>query len=227
MEHNLQKENYIILEGVQKTLKRRRVLKDINLQLEQGKVYGFFGRNASGKSMLFRAISGLIVPDAGKVTVFGTCISEKRLFPEDMGLVIENVTFWKSLTGMENLRLVASIRQKATEDDLKEALERVGLDPADKRKYRAYSLGMRQKLALAQAIMEHPKLLILDEPTNGLDEDTIALFQKMIAEEKAKGTTCLIATHQKEDIIALCDECYHIKEGVCTKVEKEEEVPSA
>lgn len=227
MEHNLQKENYIILEGVQKTLKRRRVLKDINLQLEQGKVYGFFGRNASGKSMLFRAISGLIVPDAGKVTVFGTCISEKRLFPEDMGLVIENVTFWKSLTGMENLRLVASIRQKATEDDLKEALERVGLDPADKRKYRAYSLGMRQKLALAQAIMEHPKLLILDEPTNGLDEDTIVLFQKMIAEEKAKGTTCLIATHQKEDIISLCDECYHIKEGVCTKVEKEEEVPSA
>ncbi len=226
MEQNLQKENYIILEGVQKTLKRRPVLKNINLQLERGKVYGFFGRNASGKSMLFRAISGLIVPDEGKVMVFGKCISEKRLFPEDMGLVIENVTFWKALTGMENLRLVASIKQKATEEDLKEALERVGLDPADKRKYKAYSLGMRQKLALAQAIMEHPKLLILDEPTNGLDEDTIVLFQKMIAEEKAKGTTCLIATHQKEDIIALCDECYHIKEGVCAKVEKEAEVPS-
>lgn len=226
MEQNVQKENYIILEGVQKVLKKRPVLKDINLQLERGKVYGFFGRNASGKSMLFRAISGLIVPTAGKVTVFGTCISEKRLFPEDMGLLIENVTFWKSLTGIENLRLVASIRHKATEDDLKEALERVGLDPADKRKYKAYSLGMRQKLALAQAIMEHPKLLILDEPTNGLDEDTIGLFQKMIAEEKAKGTTCLIATHQKEDIIALCDECYHIKEGVCTKIEPDEEVPA-
>lgn len=226
MAQNLQKENYILLEGVQKVLKKRPVLKDINLQLERGKVYGFFGRNASGKSMLFRAISGLIVPTSGKVTVFGTCISEKRLFPEDMGLLIENVTFWKSLTGIENLRLVASIQQKATEDDLKAALERVGLDPADKRKYKAYSLGMRQKLALAQAIMEHPKLLILDEPTNGLDEDSIGLFQKMIAEEKAKGTTCLIATHQKEDIIALCDECYHIKEGVCTKIERTEEVPA-
>ena len=210
-------EKYIILENVNKTLKKRQVLKDINLCLEKGKIYGFFGRNASGKSMLFRAVSGLITIDSGTVRVFGKEISKDRSFPDSMGIIIENIGLWKNLTGIENLELIAEIKKTATREDMEKALIRVGLDPEDKRKYRAYSLGMKQKMAIAQAIMEKPELLILDEPTNGLDDEAVKNFQDIIREEKEKGTTCLIATHQKEDIMGLCDEVFEIKDGMCSK----------
>ena len=123
---------------------------------------------------------------------------------------------------METLRLIADIRNVTGTDEIRNALERVALDPDDKRQYKAYSMGMRQKLVLAQAIMEKPDLLILDEPTNGFDEQAVELFQKIIAEEKARGATCLIATHQKDDIKELCDKVYNIKEGCCTEASKEE-----
>lgn len=212
----------IILKNVNKTIKGRQILNDINLELEKGLIHGFFGRNASGKTMLFRAIAGLITVNSGTVDVFGKRITDDKSFPESMGIMIENIGLWKSLTGFETLRLIADIRGVIGENEIREALTRVGLDPDDKRKYKAYSMGMRQKLVLAQAIMEKPELLILDEPTNGFDEQAVELFQKIILEEKQRGATCLIATHQKEDIKDLCDKVYNIKDGRCTEVTKEE-----
>lgn len=216
------KMNKIIVKDVNKSIKGKKILNNINLELEGGLVHGFFGRNASGKTMLFRAIAGLITVDEGMIDVFGKRITDDNSFPDNMGIMIENIGLWKQLTGMETLRLIADIRNVIGTDEIRNALERVGLDPDDKRKYKAYSMGMRQKLVLAQAIMEKPDLLILDEPTNGFDEQAVELFQKIIAEEKARGATCLIATHQKDDIKELCDKVYNIKEGCCTEVSKEE-----
>lgn len=213
---------YIILKNVNKTIKGKRILDDINLELEKGLIHGFFGRNASGKTMLFRAVAGLITVDSGTVDIFGKRITDDKSFPDSMGIMIENIGLWKNLTGVETLRLIADIKGVIGENEIREALERVGLDPDDKRKYKAYSMGMRQKLVLAQAIMEKPELLILDEPTNGFDEQAVELFQKIILEEKQRGATCLIATHQKEDVKDLCDKVYNIKDGCCVEVTKEE-----
>lgn len=213
---------YIILKNVNKTIKGKRILDDINLELEKGLIHGFFGRNASGKTMLFRAVAGLITVDSGMVDIFGKRITDDKSFPDSMGIMIENIGLWKNLTGVETLRLIADIKGVIGENEIREALERVGLDPDDKRKYKAYSMGMKQKLVLAQAIMEKPELLILDEPTNGFDEQAVELFQKIILEEKQRGATCLIATHQKEDVKDLCDKVYNIKDGCCVEVTKEE-----
>ena len=213
---------YIILKNVNKTIKGKKILDNINLELEKGLVHGFFGRNASGKTMLFRAVAGLITVDSGEIDVFGKRITDDNSFPDSMGIMIENIGLWKNLNGVETLKLIADIKGIIGIDEIREALTRVGLDPDDKRKYRAYSMGMRQKLVLAQAIMEKPELLILDEPTNGFDEQAVELFQKIILEEKQRGATCLIATHQKEDIKDLCDKVYNIKDGRCAEASKEE-----
>lgn len=209
----------IVLANVTKTLKGNRVLDGVSLTLERGKVYGFFGRNASGKTMLLRAVSGLIIPDEGSVDVFGQRLHRDIEYPPDMGLVIENVGLWGDLTGLENLTLLADIRRVIGKEEIHAALGRVGLNPKDRRKYRAFSMGMKQKLALAQAIMEHPTLLILDEPTNGLDDESVGLFRTLIAEEQLKGTTCLIATHQKEDIADLCCRQFKMTDGRCDEME--------
>jgi ABC-2 type transport system ATP-binding protein len=205
--------NCIKLTDVQKTIKRRPILTDINLELAPGKIYGFYGRNGSGKTMLFRAISGLIVVDSGEINVFGERIGKDRSFPSDMGITIENVGFWHSFTGMECLRLLARIKNKISEDDIRLALTRVGLDPDDKRKYHQYSLGMKQKLAIAQAIMESPRLIILDEPTNSLDEESVVQIRELLLQEKDQNALILIASHDKEDIGILCDQVFVIQDG--------------
>lgn len=214
--------NKIIVKDIVKTLKGKTVLNHVNLELEKGLVHGFFGRNGSGKTMLLRAVSGLIAPDEGYVEVFGKNLTKERAFPESMGIVIENIGLWKHLTARENLRLIADIRGVIDDKEIDEALEAVGLEPDDKRKYKAFSMGMRQKLALAQAIMEKPELLILDEPTNGLDDDAVESFRAVLQQQKQRGATCLIATHQKEDVKDLCDKVYHVRDGRCAEVSKEE-----
>ena len=208
--------DYIILENVNKEIKKKRILVDINLKLERGLIHVFVGRNASGKTMLLRMISGLILPTSGYVRVFDQEISREKQFPRDMGLIIERVGLWNNLSGLENLSLLAEIRKTIGIGEIRESLARVGIDPGDKKKYKEYSMGMKQKLALAQAIMEKPELLILDEPTSGLDEDSIGLFRDIIREEKSRGTTCLIATHQIEDVRDIHDRMYYVKDGRCT-----------
>lgn len=209
----------MVLEAVHmnKTIKGRIILKDINLRLESGKIYGIVGRNGSGKTMLFRALSGLMKCTEGKVLFEGKELFKDFSVLPNLGIIIENTEMYPEFTGYENLKMLAGIRKKIGRRDIEEALERVGLNPGDRRIVRKYSLGMRQKLALAQAIMEKPDVLLLDEPTNGLDEISVENVRKILTEEKARGALIAIASHNREDIVVLSDEIYHMQEGKLSK----------
>jgi ABC-2 type transport system ATP-binding protein len=207
------------IKNLTKVIKGRIILDDINLEIENNKIYGFFGRNGSGKTMLFRAICGLIKPTSGEVRVFGKKIGYDVSFPESLGLIIENVGFWEQWTAFQNLKFLASIKNIISDEDIIASLKRVGLDPNDKRPYKKYSLGMKQRVGIAQAIMEKPKLLVLDEPTNSLDEEGVKLIRKILLEEKSRGATILIASHIKEDIDMLADERYKVDAGRVFKAE--------
>jgi ABC-2 type transport system ATP-binding protein len=212
--------NAVEIKNMTKILKKKTILSDINLSLESGLVYGFYGRNGSGKSMLFRAIAGLIRPSKGTVSVFDKVLGKDTSFPESMGLVIESVGFWPYYTGFENLKVLASIKNKILDDDIRENIRRVGLEPDDKRTYKKYSLGMKQRLGIAQAIMEKPDLILLDEPTNALDEDGVNLIRNIVKEEQQRGATILIASHNKEDLSLLCNRFYKMSDGKLTEGEK-------
>ena len=203
----------LTVENLCKKIKDRVILDNINLNLESGNVYGFVGRNGSGKTMLFRAVSGLINIDSGKVM-----LDEKELHKDmqvlpDMGIILENAGLYSEFTGRKNLQILADIRKKITPEEVDKAIERVGLDPGDKRTYRKYSLGMKQRIILAQAIMEHPTIHILDEPTNALDEDGLKKIRNIVAEEKERGSIVLLASHNKEDIEMLADKVYYMVDG--------------
>jgi len=205
--------DYIKVVNIQKVIEGQTVLNNIDVTLEQGKIYGFRGSNGSGKTMLFRAISGLIRLTEGKVIINGKQIGKDISFPKNMGLLIEHPGFIPEYTGFKNLELLSFIQKKINKGQVKEALEKVGLDPDDHRKYKKYSLGMRQRLGIAQAIMEDPDLLILDEPTNGLDEDGIKLINDLLLSLKADGKTILLASHDRESLDEVSDEIYQIANG--------------
>jgi ABC-2 type transport system ATP-binding protein len=190
--------------NVSKKIKKHFVLHDINLHIISNQVYGFVGRNGSGKTMLFRAICGLI-STTGIIEMNGEVIGKDISFPSDMGLVLENIGLYPEYSGFENLKMLASICKKIDDKQIKTAILRVGLDPSDKRPIRKYSLGMKQRILLAQAIMENPKLLILDEPTNALDINGVDMIRTIIKEEKENGATILISSHNTQDIEQLCD----------------------
>jgi ABC-2 type transport system ATP-binding protein len=210
----------IIINNATKHLKGRTILDNVSLTLDKGGLYGFFGTNGSGKTMLFRAICGLIHLTSGKISVFGEKIDVDVSFPKNLGVIIESVGFWGEYTGFKNLKMLASIRHKISDKEIKNAISRVGLDPNDKRTYKKYSLGMKQRLAIAQAIMEYPDLLILDEPTNALDEDGVELIRNVLTEEQKRGATILIASHNKEDISSLCSRKFKMSEGCLQEVEE-------
>lgn len=210
-----------MIKDATRVLKGRKVLDNVNLTLDRGGSYGFFGSNGSGKTMLFRAICGLIHLTSGEISVFGDKINVDVSFPKNLGVIIESVGFWGEYTGFKNLKLLASIRHKISNEEIKTAISRVGLDPDDKRTYRKYSLGMKQRLAIAQAIMEHPDLLVLDEPTNALDEDGVELVRNVLIEEQKRGATILIASHNKEDIKNLCGRKFKMAEGRLTEEKAE------
>lgn len=199
--------------NVTKRIKGTAVLTNINLRLKAGRIYGMLGRNGSGKTMLIRMIAGLIRPTQGEVRVFGRQLGKELDFPESLGLIIENVGFWPSYTGLECLRVLAGVKKKIGEAEMRKALERVGLDPSDKRKYYQYSLGMKQKLAIAQAVMEQPDLILLDEPTNSLDEESVEAVREILLQERARGALILVASHNKEDTARLADETLTIAGG--------------
>lgn len=213
---------YIEIQNLTKTFKKHKVLDDISLSCEQNTICGFVGVNGSGKTMLFRAICGLIRPDSGTVTVNGKVIGEDLSSPEDLGVIIENAGLWSEYSGFDNLKMLTRIGKKVSDEEIKNTIARVGLDPADKRPIRKYSLGMKQRIVFAQAIMEQPALLVLDEPTNALDEDGVALFRQILLEEKARGATILISSHNREDIAVLCDQVFHLRDGrLCEEPIKE------
>lgn len=196
-----------------KTIGGRAILTDITFTLEKGSVSGFYGHNGSGKSMLFRAIAGLIKPSEGEIRVFGQKLGEEISFPPSIGLIIENVGFWPYYSGFENLKILASFRRQLSEDQIKENMRRVGLDPEERLSYSKYSLGMKQKLGIAQAVMEKPNLLLLDEPTNALDDDGVKRIYTIIREEAERGATILIASHNTEDLEHLCTRFFIMNSG--------------
>lgn len=200
-------------EHISKTIRGREILCDVSLELHSGKVYGFVGRNGSGKTMLFRALSGLMGLTSGTVRWGDQVLKRDFAVLPNLGIVLENVGLYPNLTGLENLRYLANIRKKCTQEDLRAVLERVGLDPDDKRTYGKYSLGMKQRLAIAQAIMEKPDVLMLDEPTNALDSEAVVQVRDIITQEKERGALVLLASHNYEDIRLLSDEVYHLESG--------------
>jgi ABC-2 type transport system ATP-binding protein len=203
----------INIENVSKIIQGVTVLNCVNLHMESGNIYGLLGRNGSGKTMLMRAICGLIRPTEGRITIDGARQWKDFSYPDDLGMLIETPTFLTDFTGYENLEMLASIRRKIKSSDIRETLKRVGLNPDDKRNTRKYSLGMRQRLGIACAIMENPRLLVLDEPFNGLDVDGYELVQNIILEEKRKGTLIILACHDREELEDLSDVIYKVEKG--------------
>jgi ABC-2 type transport system ATP-binding protein len=203
----------IEVEKVSKTINNRQVLKDVSLQVPEGKIYGITGPNGSGKSMLLRVICGLVIPQSGRVDVFGYRIGTEKEFPPDTGALIETPGFLPGYSGMDNLSFLAMIRNQITRDEIAEVIRLVGLNPDDRRPVRVYSTGMRQRLGLAQAIMEKPKLLILDEPTNGLDRQGVADIHTLLMQFKQKGITILLTSHSREELKNLCDQIFWMENG--------------
>lgn len=207
----------IKIHHVTKTIKDNMILDDINLEMESGNIYGFVGINGSGKTMLMRMIAGLIRPTEGTVSVDGKELHKEISFPPDMGLIIEKPELLDHLTGLENLKLLAGIKKKVTEGQMKSFLEQFGLDPNDKRPLRKYSLGMKQKIGIIQAIMEDPQLLIMDEPFNALDEGTVEMLRNLFIEYKQQGKLIIMTSHHSEDIELLCDETVYMQDGKIKK----------
>lgn len=210
----------IILENVSKTFKDKTVLQNTSLTIEDGKIVGFVGRNGSGKTVLFKLICGLLRPTTGTVTVQGKQLGKDCDFAPDVGVLIETPSFISYESGFRNLRDLAAIRKKITQEEVRAAIRSVGLDDTDKKWVSKYSLGMRQRLGIAQAIMEHPSLLILDEPMNGLDRSGVEEMRKLFSSLRDNGTTILLASHAAEDIDLLCDTVYEVSEGIVAEREK-------
>lgn len=204
------------LEDYCKSFKSAEVLKNINLTLESGKVIGLKGKNGSGKTMLMRAISGLILPTSGKVYINDKELGRQISFPPSIGILIENPSFISNYTGFKNLKILASIQNRISDDEIRDAIRKVGPDPDDKRTFKKYSLGMKQRLGIAAAIMERPDIVILDEPINALDEAGAGLIKGLLDELKANGSLIIIACHDTEELNYLSDEIYEIYDGEIT-----------
>ncbi len=196
-----------------KTIRKKTILENINLSFESGRIYGLHGRNGSGKTMLLRAICGLILPTEGSVSIDGKIIGKDIEFQNSVGIIIESMSMLPEYSGYDNLKMLAKIKKIATDNDIRTAMNAVGLDPENKKRVGTYSLGMKQKLNIAQAIMEKPELYLLDEPTNALDEGTVNDIRDLLLQLKKDGALIIIASHNKEDLSVLCDEVIKINEG--------------
>lgn len=206
----------IIVDHVSLQIKKAKLLSDINLTLHSGKVYGLRGRNGSGKTVLMKCICGFMRPTEGSVSVNGKVIHKDMDFLPSAGIIIEEPGFFPNYSGFKNLKILAGIQNRITDDKIRQMMEIVGLDSTMKKPVGKYSLGMRQRLGIAQAMMEDPEILILDEPTNGLDEDGVEWFRQFIMEQKEKGKLILLASHSREDIEMLSDEVYYMEKGILT-----------
>ncbi|MDE6733099.1 MAG: ATP-binding cassette domain-containing protein [Oscillospiraceae bacterium] len=208
----------ITVSNVNLTLQKNEILKSVSASFERGKIHGLIGRNGSGKTMLMKCICGFVKPTSGEITVAEKRIGKDCDFPENVGIIIETPGFIPYYSGYKNLKLLADLRGKITKETIRGTMEKVGLDPDLKRHVRKYSLGMRQRLGLAQAIMEDPELLVLDEPMNGLDKDGVSDMRKYLLDLKAQGKTILIASHSAEDIDVLCDTVCEMDKGALSVV---------
>lgn len=207
----------LVVNNINKSIRGKMILSNVSLCLKSGKIYGFVGRNGSGKTMLFRALSGLMRIDSGSIVWGGKTLHKDFSVLPSLGIILENGGLYPDLTGIQNLTYLANLTKKIGQEKIVNAITRVGLDPYDKRLYGKYSLGMKQRLAIAQAIMEKPDVIMLDEPTNALDETGVEEIRKLILEEKERGALILVASHNKEDIQVLADEWYRVENGSVIK----------
>lgn len=199
-------------------IKKNKILQNISISFEKGKIHGLIGRNGSGKTMLMKCICGFVKPTAGTIFVAYKQIGKDCDFPNSVGIIIETPGFIPYYSGYRNLKLLADLNRKIDKEKIRNTMQMVGLDPDLKRHVKKYSLGMRQRLGLAQAIMENPDLLILDEPMNGLDKDGVSDMRNYLLNLKEQGKTILIASHSAEDIEILCDTVCEMDKGVLTKL---------
>lgn len=202
--------NTLQAHNISKTIKGNVIFSSLDFSMEKGKIYGLVGENGSGKTMLIRLLAGLIKPTQGEIRVDGVPVDLFSHRNFSVGIVIENISLYPEMTGLNNLKYLASINRQIHTPDIEAVLTEVGLDAHDPRKVRKYSLGMKQKLSLAQAFMENPDLILLDEPTNALDEASVMKFRELIRKHAKRGAIILIASHNKEDILSLCDCVYRV-----------------
>lgn len=207
-------ETCIEVQNVVKRFRDQVVLKNVSISFEKGQIHGIVGRNGSGKTVLFKCICGLMHPEEGVIFVNGKRVGRDVDMPEDIGAIIEAPGFLPNYSGYKNLRFLANIRRKIGKEEILNVLKMVGLDPESRKHVGKYSLGMRQRLGIAQAIMEDPEILILDEPMNGLDNAGVQDIRALLLELKAQGKTILLASHNHEDIAALCDTVHEMDGGV-------------
>ncbi len=203
----------IKISHVSKIIKNNPVIKDISMELQSGAVYGFKGINGSGKTMLMRLISGLIRPSQGEISMNGKILGKDISFPNSIGVFMENPELLYAYSVFNNLKLLASIKSVASDDDIRNTLLRVGLDPDSNKKYKKYSLGMKQRLGIAAAIMEKPEIVILDEPTNSLDEDGVDLVKHIVRNEKERGALVIVSCHDEEILKGMSDEVFLLEQG--------------
>ncbi len=208
----------ISIQNVTKRFGEETVLTDVSHNFEEGKIHGIVGNNGSGKTVLMKCICGFLLPTSGKILVNYKQVGKDCDFPDDIGIIIETPGFLPNLSGMKNLEILASLRRKIGSETIRRTIRRVGLDPGMKKPVGKYSLGMRQRLGIAQAIMEDPSILILDEPLNGLDKSGVADMRGLIKELCGQGKTILLASHNQGDIDALCDTVCEVDAGLLTVV---------
>ncbi len=201
------------LQNVSKTIKGVTILDNISLTMQGGRVYGFQGKNGSCKTMLMRLICGLIKPTSGQVVINGEILGKDISFPRSVGVLIENPSFLPEYTALNNLKLLSNLRDHLSDNELKAVLSDVGLDPEDKRKYRSFSLGMKQKLGIAAAVMGEPELVILDEPINAVDDAGVENIRKILARLKEHGSLIIVACHDREELELISDEILRIDAG--------------
>lgn len=203
----------IEIENLTKTFGTQTVISDVSGIFYLGKIYGFVGRNGSGKTVLMKMILGFIKPTSGTIKVNGKQVGKEIDIPDDIGAIIETPGFLPEYSAFQNLKLMAMIRGKITNERIRETIKLVGLDPDSKKHVGKYSLGMRQRLGIAQAIMEDPQILLLDEPLNGLDNEGVEEMRNVLLKQKEQGKLIIIASHSKEDIDILCDEIFRFDHG--------------
>lgn len=201
-----------------KKIKKKSILNDITFTFKSGNIYGLWGRNGSGKTMILRAIAGLIHSNSGMVKIDRKILHKEIDFPPSIGVIIENTELLPQYTGFENLKILGKINRKVSEQEILKTLDQVGLSQQAHMKVKEYSLGMKQKLSIAQAIFEKPDILLLDEPTNALDEDSVFIIRDLLLDLKERGCTILIASHNKDDLNVLADQILTVVDGGIQKM---------
>lgn len=212
----------IEVKNITKSYDERKILDDISINFEEGKIYGIVGQNGSGKSVLLKVMSGFITPDNGSIIYDGKDINKEETFPDNTGVLLDNSGFVPNLTGFDNLKLLANINKKIDDNEIIEELKNVNLLEEKDKKYYKYSLGMRKKLGICQAVMEQQKYIILDEPFSGIDKGSLAMIYDYLKKIKNEGRTLIISTHTSDRAKDLYDEIYELEEGKLNKIEEED-----